>query len=687
MISRLSRFSFVPLAVALSGCPTPVDDDDSATPEPTPAVLTTVDVPVTVTLDGVPTEGITVMQGGMPGRWSTDAAGQATVPVDLTLPAELWVLASTDSARIGAAEVEEEDLDAPLLIELTTFDTSDNLDYEFRDPGEPDRRDTTAVCAHCHLTLNEDWIDSAHRNAARDPQVQDLYAGAAASVSDATACADAGGSWLSGTLPGGGTGERCFLGDGTLQALNDCDGPCEEATAYGACADCHAPGINGVLGGRDLLEAEGHAYEYGVHCDTCHRVESVDLDAPAGIGGALRMLRPSEPGAFGFPQFPLFFGPYDDVGSGVMGAVARDHYENATLCAGCHELAQEVLVPGATIDTDRWPEGTLPIHTTYGEWLAGPLSPGAPCQSCHMPPDPDAGNSSDLNRLDLPPGLVPGWERPPGAVRHHTFDGPRDGEGELLALSAAVDLVTELDAGTLTATVTVTNVGAGHAIPTGEPLRAMVLAIEATCDTTALPPTSGFALNDLGGALARKESGEDWTIWPGASEGMVVRVVERPGTWHDDAGFGPFGDGTFSAEQKGMPVENVVGEVTITAMNGDVATFDGPLPQGDVAWLGEAADTAAGSAMDALAGSAGHAFARVLVGPDGARNVPHFLAVDVASDNRLMPTASWTGTWTFDAPCASPVATARLLYRQWPLELARQRGWGPTDTVVQEVTR
>lgn len=675
------------VALGLAGCPTADDDDDSATSEPTPAVLTTLDVPVSVTLDGGPAEGVAVMQGGLPERWTTNAAGEATVSIDLTLPAELWVLASTDSARTGAARLDEDDLDAPLSIELTSFDTSDNEGYDFRDPGEPDRRDTTAVCAHCHLTLNEDWVDSAHRHSARDPQVQDLYAGAAAAHANSAACAEAGGDWLGAPLPGGGDGERCFLGAGTLQELNGCDGPCEEATAFGACADCHAPGIEGQLGGRDLLEAEGHAYDYGVHCDVCHRVESIDLSAPPGTGGALRMLRPSEPGAFGFPEFPLVFGPYDDVGSGVMGAVARDHFRDATLCAGCHELRQEVLVPGEAIDAARWPEGTLPIHTTYAEWLAGPLSPGAPCQSCHMPPDPDAGNSADLTRLDLDPGLVPGWERPPGAVRHHTFDGPRDGVGEMLALSAAVDLVTELDGGTLTATATVTNVGAGHAIPTGEPLRAMVLVVEAICDATPLQPTSGFALSDLGGALARKEAGEDWTIWPGASEGMVVRVVERPGTWHDDDGFGPFGDGTFTAAQKGLPVENVVGEATITAMTDDVATFDAPLPQGDVAWLGEPADTTASSPMDALAGSAGHAFARVLVGPAGARNVPHFLAVDVASDNRLMPTASWTGSWTFDAPCAAPVTTARLLYRQWPLELARERGWDPVDVVVQEVSR
>lgn len=670
---------------SLLACPSS-NDDDSAT-SPGAPVLTTVEVPVTVTLDGTPTAGITVMQGGRPGRWTTDSSGQATIPVDLTLDAGLWVLASVDSARTGAARVDDDELDAPLLIELSAFDPSDNPAYVFRDPGEPNRRGTTAVCAHCHLTLNEDWIDSAHRHSARDVQVQDLYAGAAGEYADEATCDAAGGVWSSGPLPGGGEGLRCFVGDGVLQALNGCDGPCVEAAAFGGCADCHAPGIDGVLGGRDLRDATGHAYEYGVHCDVCHRVESVDLDAAAGTAGALRMVRPVESGAFGFPEYPLVFGPFDDVGSAVMGAVGRDHFEGATLCAGCHQLQQAVLVPGATIDSARWPSGTLPIHTTYGEWLAGPLSPGAPCQSCHMPPDPDAGNGADLTRLDLEPGLVPGWERPPGAVRHHTFDGPLDGVGEMLALAAAVDLITEVESGVLTATATVTNVGAGHAIPTGEPLRALVLVVEATCDDDALLPTSGLALSDLGGTLGRKDSSEDWSVWPGAEQGMVVRVVARPGTWLDEPGFGPFGDGTFVPEDKGMPVETVVGSATIVAMNGDVATFDVPLPPGDVAWLGEAADLTVGSPAEALAGAPGHAFARVLLGAEGDRNVAHFLAVDVASDNRLMPTASWTGAWTFAATCAAPTATAKLLYRQWPLELARERGWNPVDVVMQEASR
>lgn len=37
------------------------------------------------------------------------------------------------------------------------------------------------------------------------------------------------------------------------------------------CADCHAPGIEGKAGGRDLHDPVGIAFESGNHCDVCHK--------------------------------------------------------------------------------------------------------------------------------------------------------------------------------------------------------------------------------------------------------------------------------------------------------------------------------------------------------------------------------------------------------------------------------
>ena len=160
--------------------------------------------------------------------------------------------------------------------------------------------------------------------------------------------------------------------------------------------------------------------------------------------------------------------------------------------------------------------------------------------------------------------------------------------------------------------------------------------------------------------------------------GDVIRVVARPGGSYDYVGYGPFGDGTFDAAAKGMPVESHVGEVSVTAVDGDTVTLSGPLPAGDIAYR------VRGSA---LAGAPGFGFARVMVGADGARMVPHFAAVDVASDNRLLPFTEWPTTHEFAATCTDPVVRVALVHRPYPLDLARERGWAPRDLVFSDVTK
>ena len=66
--------------------------------------------------------------------------------------------------------------------------------------------------------------------------------------------------------------------------------------------------------------------------------------------------------------------------------------------------------------------------------------------------------------------------------------------------------------------------------------------------------------------------------------------------------------------------------------------------------------------------------------------VPHFLAVDVASDNRLLPAASVTTEHAFVATCDTPNVIGRLIYRPRPLALARERGWPAADSVIAEAS-
>lgn len=305
-----------------------------------------------------------------------------------------------------------------------------------------------------------------------------------------------------------------------------------------------------------------------------------------------------------------------------------------------------------------------------------------------MPPAADRMNGADLQNLsDAVIGIPGGWRRAPGEVRKHGFFGPRQPAARMLELAAAVFVQKEVNGDVLDVTVRTKNVGAGHALPTGEAMRSVVLSVDAHCGTERLVATGGDAIPDFGGALAAKTA--DFGVWTEAAVGDVVRVVARPGGFYDYDGPLSFARASRTPAERGMPIESIVGARTITAVdaNGNV-TFDAPLPAGDVAYLVRGPDVPADGAPAALlAGAPGFAFMRVLVDRDGERMMPHFVAVDVASDNRLMPQASHTSTHRFAATCAEPIVTARLYYRAYPHPIANARGWSNPDQRMIEVRR
>ncbi len=671
-LQELSRYVAIALLLSVSLCACSekqtgggvdaasyVDGDATGAEQP---------VRVQVALDGELTSDVLVMQGGNPSRWTTGADGSVEIMVDLDVPGDLYVIAAHEEARVRGESIVPGETDA-ITIDLIRYDPTDNESYTFRDPGEPGESHVIEKCAHCHLTVADSWFDSAHRSSAKNPLLLDVYGGTASGYSDAVACAAAGGSWETGPEPGtGGTFERCVVTSGAL-----------EAGSKGGCADCHAPGIDGKLGGRDLHEAREYAYDYGVHCDVCHRVESIDMDEPAGVAGRLHLHRPGESPKFeALGEFaPLTFCPNPDVPNIYMGCVPRDHFRTSEMCGGCHEQEQGALLEGAAIDVARWPSATIPVHSTFSEWQQSPMADSLACQGCHMPPaDPSVTNGADLQAVsEVSTGIAAGWPRPPGSTRLHSWSGPKSPESVRLPTPVTLALEkTDDGQGTVQAQVTVTNVGAGHAVPTGEPMRALLLLVTARCGETVLSPTGGDAVADVGGALDVRESAEGWDSWSGAAVGDAIRVVRRTGDYHDYIGFGPFGDGTFSAQDKGLPVEHVVGGSTVIAVQGDVVELDAPLPDGDRAYR---------VSKDAWAGHPGFAFARVLVDPEGARMVPHYRAVDVASDNRLMPGQSWTTTHVFDSStCSVAVIEAKLVSRAIPLHQARRHGWTLRDMTL-----
>ena len=148
-----------------------------------------------------------------------------------------------------------------------------------------------------------------------------------------------------------------------------------------------------------------------------------------------------------------------------------------------------------------------------------------------------------------------------------------------------------------------------------------------------------------------------------------------------------FAGSTLSAAEKGLPIDAPGGEAVIVAIEGDTITLDAALEtrDGDILYLADAwSGTRDGDAAQHLAGLPGYTFARVMLDADGERQVPHYRAVDIASDNRLAPGTNAVTTHTFALPteCAAGAVTATVLYRPVPLKLATERGWSATDHVI-----
>lgn len=652
---------------------------------------------VIVTLDGAsPQTAIQLKQGGVDKLFKTDPDGHALMGVQLTGVGQVVIHASHPDARVGAKLIEPQDLTNEVHIKLQRFDQTDNPEYKFIYPGTPQDQ---LSCAHCHNHINEQWYGTPHQRSASNPFLQDVYAGVVSALTTESSCKDAGGRWQLGRLPGQAKpGYRCYLGPGALPDLNSHCGDQEScdavATDFGGCADCHAPGINGQIGNRNLLEAKGSSYKFGIHCDVCHRVESVDLSKAPGVAGALRLLRPTEPPFASFLQnLPLTFGPFMDVSNYEMGAVQRGHFGQSRFCAACHDYSTEVKPSWGSIDPLRWPSGQLPVQSTYQEWLESPMNPTAPCGSCHMPPNPNAWNGADLDRLKggYEQSARAGWMRPSGSIRDHTWIGPRAPESDMLAMAADLEITSSKDEqGNFVYLVNVKNVGAGHALPTGLPARSIILLVKAYCGEEELPAIGGNVVPAFGGEISRQDATQDWSRWPNAVAGNVVRVLRRKRTvpWIAYRGPGPFGDGSFTEQEKGLANLEFVGEASVVAQMQDGTTrLDKLLPEGDVAVLAESASMHGGPPR-LLSGAPGFAFGRVYLDKHGNLNVPSFRAKDIVSDNRIPAQSGHRTKHVFAGSCPSPPQLqATLLYRAFPPSWIRHWRWERDDQVMLEMQR
>jgi len=240
--------------------------------------------------------------------------------------------------------------------------------------------------------------------------------------------------------------------------------------------------------------------------------------------------------------------------------------------------------------------------------------------------------------------------------------------------------------------VTVSNY-AGHAAPTGEPMKQYLVLVSALDGAGApVDAAGGQAVADVGGALAAGALGAGVTLdglaltFEGAipAGATSARFARPTGGWVDYPGPGTahFSSGALSAEEKGVEALEYLGEVAIAGADGvgvTLAAAPPALEAGDRVYLGGG---------DRYAGAPGWAYGKVMVDAEGARGVAHYRAVHVASDDRIAPGGDGVSLHRFPAPASgeSLVVTATLLRRERALPVSSRYGWDPGDHEVASTT-
>ncbi len=234
------------------------------------------------------------------------------------------------------------------------------------------------------------------------------------------------------------------------------------ATARSGCLGCHAP--LAVQTGDMALDRKV-SWE-GVTCDYCHSVRTVDVDSPNPRARTEYSLAKS--------------GPLKDAVSGAHPTVFSPVHVSSAVCAPCHEHRN-----GAG----------FAVLTTYSEWKASRYGKeGKNCQSCHMAAV--AGKVADAR-----------FEREPTtSINIHKMAGSRSVAQLNRALKMRLEVARE--AGRARVTVELTNAAAGHFIPTGSPLRQLILDVTArTADGKESRAKKVFArtVKDAAGKVLDKE--------------------------------------------------------------------------------------------------------------------------------------------------------------------------------------
>jgi len=197
------------------------------------------------------------------------------------------------------------------------------------------------------------------------------------------------------------------------------------------CLNCHAP--IGVLT-EDLALRQKVTWE-GITCEYCHSIREISL---AGPNPKVKV------------EFSLVkSGPLKDVSAPIHGVTFSPIYTSAAICAPCHDYQNSF---------------GLRVLATYSEWKNTHYAKeGWVCQSCHM--YKVAGDLVDSKIM----------KSTEAKVNLHQMPGSHSLEQLTKTIKARMN--SSHKGGQLELTLEVSNVAAGHYVPTGSPMRQLILEV------------------------------------------------------------------------------------------------------------------------------------------------------------------------------------------------------------------
>jgi nitrate/TMAO reductase-like tetraheme cytochrome c subunit len=238
--------------------------------------------------------------------------------------------------------------------------------------------------------------------------------------------------------------------------------------SMGNCVACHVPaqGLTNPFNSNPA-EAEGVAAE-GIFCDFCHKIRDARVDDTGGRPGVISysFLRPAR-------GEDIFFGQLDDV---VAGPDAfHPLYRDSRYCAPCHH-------------GKFW---NVLAYSEFAEWQASSYAKrNIHCQDCHMKLETGARRFA----LEKEGGVV----REAATLSSHMQFGLND--AAFMRSTVRLSSRTRATGGRLVVDVSIENVAGGHHIPTGSPMRNMILIVRAAdSDGRELELLSGERIPDWAG--------------------------------------------------------------------------------------------------------------------------------------------------------------------------------------------